>query len=155
MIIEDAQRILALRNRIGKLDQKIEALNGKSAIAQCLQSIPGFGPTCSGELAGEIGSLDRFSRESSLALYLGMAVLDNSSGKSRGVKTPRQVNSHAKAAMMTAVTRHVSQVPASKAYYDKKRAEGKKHNQAIRSLGRHLVRVIWSLIKQQRTYEIR
>lgn len=36
MIIEDAQRILALQNRIGKLDQKIEAFNGKSAIAQLM-----------------------------------------------------------------------------------------------------------------------
>lgn len=155
MIIEDAQRILALRNRIGELNRKIEVLNGKSAVARCIQSIPGFGSICSGELAGEIGALDRFTCESSLALYLGMAVLDNSSGKSRRVKTPRQVNTHAKAAMMTAVARHVSQVPSSKAYYDKKRAEGKKHNQAIRSLGRHLTRVIWSLIKQHRTYEIR
>ncbi|MDQ6976636.1 MAG: hypothetical protein Q9M75_00830 [Ghiorsea sp.] len=32
--------------------------------------------------------------------------------------------------------------PQSKAYYDKKRAEGKKHNQAVRSLARHLSRVI-------------
>ncbi len=50
--------------------------------------------------------------------------------------------------MMTAVARHIAYVPLSRAYYDKKRAEGKKHNQAIRSLGRHLVRVIWALVKK-------
>ncbi|SDY81730.1 hypothetical protein SAMN05421755_105123, partial [Nitrosomonas sp. Nm33] len=44
---------------------------------------------------------------------------------------------------------------SSRQYYDKKRAEGKKHNQAIRALGRHLVRVIWSMTKQGRKYEIR
>ncbi|MDQ7058687.1 MAG: hypothetical protein Q9N62_09760 [Ghiorsea sp.] len=37
--------------------------------------------------------------------------------------------------------------------YDKKRAEGKKHNQAVRSLARHLSRVIWSLVKNKRLYE--
>jgi hypothetical protein len=57
--------------------------------------------------------------------------------------------------MMVAVARHIECVPASRAYYDRKRAEGKKHNQAIRALGRQLVRVIWSLVKQGRKYEIR
>ncbi len=38
---------------------------------------------------------------------------------------------------------------------DKKHAEGKAHNQAVRALGRHLVRVIWSMVKQGRKYEIR
>ena len=71
-----------------------------------------------------------------------MAALDNSSGEKLGAKTPRQVNTRAKVAMMVAVARHIAHVPTSRAYYDKKRAEGKKHNQAIRSLGRHLVRVI-------------
>jgi hypothetical protein len=46
-------------------------------------------------------------------------------------------------------------VPTSRAYYDKKRAQGKKHNQAIRALGRQMIRVIWSMVKQQREYEIR
>ena len=57
--------------------------------------------------------------------------------------------------MMVAVARHIPHVPTSKAYYDKKRAEGKKHNQAIRALGRQLIRVIWSLVKNNRQYEIR
>jgi hypothetical protein len=46
-------------------------------------------------------------------------------------------------------------VTASQLYYLKKRAEGKAHNQAIRALGHHLVRVIWSLITHERDYEIR
>jgi hypothetical protein len=46
-------------------------------------------------------------------------------------------------------------VPESKVYYEKKRAEGKSHNQAVRALGRHLVRVIWSMLKNGRDYELR
>ena len=48
-------------------------------------------------------------------------------------------------------------IPAklTRTYYDKKRAEGKKHNQAIRSLGRHLVRVLWKMLTEDRDYEIR
>jgi hypothetical protein len=90
-----------------------------------------------------------------VALYLGMANLDHSSGQHQGAKAPRHVNSRAKAAMMTGVDRHRKQVPASQRYYEKKRLEGKSHNQAIRALGRHLCRVIYQMLKQDRDYEIR
>ena len=84
-----------------------------------------------------------------------MAPLDNSSGTYQRSKTPKQVNTRAKATMMFAVDHHRKQVPESQRYYEKKRAEGKKHNQAIRALGRHLTRMIFKLIKENRTYELR
>ena len=155
MIIEDARRILALCADIKALDRAIGAITQDSELAKRIGTIPGFGKTSQAELAGEIGTLVRFESEAGLALYLGMAALDNSSGKRIAARTPRQVNTRAKAAMMVAVTRHVSCVPASRAYYEKKRAQGKRHNQAIRALGRHLVRVIWSMMKNDRNYEIR
>ena len=107
------------------------------------------------EPAGEIGTFDRFTSKASLALYLGMCPLDKQSGQFHGTKSPRQVNRRAKVAMMTAVARHIERVPESRAYYEKKRAEGKKHNQAVRALGRHLVRVMWSMLSQERDYELR
>ena len=96
--------------------------------------------------------LDRFAFETSLALYAGMTRLDNSSGAYVGTKNTRQVNTQARAAMMTAAARHIDNAPESRAYYDKKRAEGKTHNQAVRALGRHLISVIWSMITRQRNY---
>jgi len=73
----------------------------------------------------------------------------------QGAKAPRHVNKHAKRAMMTGVDRHRKQVAASQRYYEKKRNEGKSHNQAIRALGRHLCRVIFQMLKHNRDYEIR
>lgn len=155
MIVQDAKRVLALGGDIKALDRCIKAAAADSSLANTIQSIPGFGDTTSAELAGEIGTMARFDSEASLALYTGMAALDNSSGKKTAARTPRQVNTRAKAAMMVAVARHIPYVPSSKAYYDRKRAEGKKHNQAIRALGRQLIRVMWALVKHSRTYEIR
>lgn len=155
MIVQDAKRVLALGGDIKALGRSIKAAAADSSLANTIQSIPGFGDTTSAELAGEIGTMARFDSEASLALYTGMAALDNSSGKKTAARTPRQVNTRAKAAMMVAVARHIPHVPSSKAYYDRKRAEGKKHNQAIRALGRQLIRVIWALVKHSRTYEIR
>ena len=155
MIQEDAQRCLDLEGKIKTLEIKIQQVASDSKIAKMLLSIPGFGAVCTSELAGEIGTIERFSKEGSLALYLGMSTLDNSSGKYQGSKAPKHVNTRAKAAMMIAVDRHRKHVPESQRYYEKKRSEGKKHNQAIRALGRHLSRIIYKLLKEEREYQIR
>lgn len=155
MIQEDARRCLELDDKVKRLEAKIAALAANSKIAKIFRSVPGFGAVCSSELAGEIGTIERFDKEGSLALYLGMATLDNSSGKYQGTKAPKQVNTRAKAAMMIGVDRHRKKVAQSQRYYEKKRAEGKKHNQAIRALGRHLTRIIYKLLKEEREYEIR
>src|SRR5580765_3147629 len=155
MIQEDAQRCLDLDEKIKALRAKIKEVAKDSKIVKVLLSIPGFGTICTAELAGEIGTLERFSKEGSLALYIGMSTLDNSSGKYQGSKQPKHVNTRAKAAMMVALDRHRKFVPQSQRYYEKKRSEGKKHNQAIRALGRHLCRIIYKLLKEEREYEIR
>ncbi len=155
MIQEDTQRCLDLDEKIKALETKIQQVAKDSKIAKTLLSIPGFGPVCTSELAGEIGTIERFNKEGSLALYLGMSTLDNSSGKYQGSKAPKHVNTRAKAAMMIAIDRHRKYVPESQRYYEKKRSEGKKHNQAIRALGRHLCRIIYKMLKEEREYEIR
>jgi transposase len=154
MILEDARRLIELGNAIKSLDAQMAALSQQSDIARCLLSLPGFGSTCCAELAGEIGTIDRFEHESSLALYLGMAPLDNASGTYKGVKTPSQVNKRAKMAMMTAVDHHRRNVAQSQAFYAKKRAQGKTHNQAIRALGRYLCKVMFKMLNENRLYEI-
>jgi transposase len=155
MIQEDAKRCLELDEKVKGLETKIREIAKESKIAKILLSIPGFGPVCTTELAGEIGTVERFSKEGSLALYLGMSTLDNSSGKYQGTKAPKHVNSRAKAAMMTALDRHRKYVPESQRYYEKKRAQGKKHNQALRALGRHLCRIIYKILKEEREYQLR
>jgi transposase len=155
IILSDAKRIIEIQDEIKKIEQNIEALSADSALAKRLRTIPGFGVICSAELAGEIGSIDRFHTEASLALYLGMAVLDNNSGNYKGTKRPKHVNGLGKAAMMVAAARHINHVEEAKRYYTKKRIEGKKHNQAVRSLGRQMIKVIWSMIKNQRDYEVK
>lgn len=155
MICEDAKRILELKKSITELEKQMEKLVQESRLAKLLKSIPGFGTVCAAEVAGEIGNIERFKSEAGLAIYLGLAPLDNSSGNYHGTKSPKQVNKRAKAAMIVAMSHNIRYVERSKTYYDKKRSEGKKHNQALRSLGRHMVRVIWSMIKNDCTYEHR
>ena len=65
-----------------------------------------------------------------------------------------RTNIRVKKALIAALGQHIRRVEKSKSYYDKKRQEGKKHNPALRSLGRHMIRVIWRMIKKKEDYEL-
>lgn len=154
MIYADAMRILSLREAIARLEVQISGLTAQSRIAQRLLTMPGIGSVCASELAGEIGNIERFSDEASLAVYLGVAPLDRSSGKRVGARLPRQINPRARDALITAMAHHMQAVPASRAFYDRKRVEGKTHMQALRALARHMVRIIFSMLKNNRDYRL-
>lgn len=153
MIIADARQMLVLRDQIIALEAQIDALAAQSVLAGRIRTVPGFGPICSAELAGEIGSITRFAKADSLAMYLGVAPLDNSSGKYRGSKVPKQINRRARDAMMIAAVHHVALVPKSKAYFDRKRAEGKSHQQAVRAIARMLAKVLYAMLKRGVDYK--
>lgn len=154
MIHADAMRMLGLRTAITQLDMQVTDLIAQSGIAQRLLSMPGMGNVCASELAGEIGNIERFEDEASLAVYLGVAPLDRSSGKRIGAKLPRQINPRARDALVTAIAHHMQAVPTSRAFYDRKRVEGKTHMQALRALARHMVRILFSMLANNRDYRL-
>ena len=85
MIQEDAFRILDLSDKIQVMEAKIEDIASRSDDrSKIYRLFPALVPFPKSELAGEIGTIDRFKDEAGLALYLGMAALDNSSGKQEG-----------------------------------------------------------------------
>ena len=43
-------------------------------------------------------------------------------------------------------------LPESREFYDRKRAEGKKHTQAVLALARRSVNVLWALLREDRPY---
>jgi hypothetical protein len=44
--------------------------------------------------------------------------------------------------------------PNSRTFYDRKRAEGKRHTQAVIALARRRINVLWALIRDRRLYEV-
>lgn len=154
MIYADAMRILSLREAIAQLEVQIAKLTAQSGIAQRLLGMPGMGCVCASELAGEIGNIERFKNEASLAVYLGVAPLDRSSGKRVGAKLPRQINPRARDALIIAMVHHMQAVPTSRVFYDRKRVEGKTHMQALRALARHMVRILFRMLVNDRDYRL-
>jgi len=154
MVVADARQMLRLRSQIMTLEVEIDHWCGQSILAQHIRTIPGFGLICAAELAGEIGAIERFAKADSLAVYLGSAPLANDSGKRSASKVPRQINFRARDALMIATVHHVAAVPTSKAYFDKKRAQGKTHQQAVRATARILAKVLFAMLKHGKPYQM-
>ncbi len=146
------RRILELKEEIEMLDRELEETGEKSAEVKQLKSIMGVGTKLSSRLAGEIGDIRRFNRESQLAVYCGVACIDDDSGKSKKTKAVYKANRICKATMIEIAGCTIRYVPESKTYYEKKRAEGKGHNHALRCLARQLIKVIFKMLTENREY---
>jgi transposase len=81
-----------------------------------------------------------------------VACIDDNSGKSKKTRAVYKANRICKATMIKIAGCTIKSVPESKTYYEKKRAEGKKHNHALRCLARQLIKVIFKLLMEDRDY---
>jgi hypothetical protein len=49
----------------------------------------------------------------------------------------------------------IQRSPASRAFYDGKRAQGKRHTQAVLALARRRVNVLWAMLRDHQPYQER
>ncbi len=150
-----SRRILELKEEIEILDRELEETGKQSPEVMQLRSIMGVGTKLSSRLAGEIGDIRRFNKESQLAVYCGVACIDDDSGKSKKTKVVYKANRICKSTMIEIAGCTIRYVQESKTYYEKKRAEGKDHNHALRCLARQLIKVIFKMLKEDRDYIVR
>jgi transposase len=135
---EQVAHIRQLNRRIEQLKRELVEL--VRAHRPQLLAEPGCGPLVAAILIGRTAGAQRFRSDASFALQSGTAPIPCSSGKhtqhrlNRG--GDRQLNH---ALHIVAITR-ANHDPATKAYLERKEAEGKTKKGALRCLKRHLAR---------------
>ncbi len=152
IISSGAGRVLELKEEITTLDSMLEELGKQSPEVKRLISMSGVATKLSSRFVGEIGDINRFEKEDQLAVYCGVACIDDDSGKSKKTRVVYKANRICKATMIEIAGCTIRYVPESKVYYEKKRAEGKKHNPALRCLARQLIKVVFKMLKEDRNY---
>ena len=100
-----------------------------------------------GKLIGEIAGAHRFSSDAKLARAGGIAPIPVSSGNTNRHRLDRGGNRQINTAIHRVAVTRARCHPETRAYIDRKRAEGKTTNEAIRCLKRHLARRIWHLLQ--------
>ena len=119
-------------------------------LGQVLVTLCGFGPRTGARTLAEIGDPDRFETGSRLASYAGLAPTDWRSGKSlNGAFQHRGGNHRLKNAMFIAAFVATRFDPDARAYYQRKRTEGKKHNAAVICVARRRCDLILAMLKNQ------
>jgi transposase len=150
-----AKRILQLQKEIKGIDQKMDQIGGQDKTIRHLKSMPAVGTKLASRFTGEIGDISRFPSERNLAIYCGIACVNNASGKTNKTKAVYKANKIAKQTLMMMAGGSIRVNPQCRNYYLKKRSEGKKHNHALRCLARQMIKVIYRMLTEDRDYQIK
>lgn len=136
------------------LEDDIEEVFFQHPLGKVLVSLCGFGPRTGARTLAEIGDPHRFRDGGRLAAYAGLTPVDRQSGTSiKGAHKNRAGNHRLKNAMFLAAFVASQHDPAAEVYYQKKRAEGKKHNAAIICLARRRCDLILAMLKTATPYQ--
>src|SRR5699024_5126824 len=125
---------------------RVEELVEAHPLCWLLTSIPAVGGRTAPRTLTE-GVTKGFDSAGHLASYAGLAPVTWRSGTSiRGDHSSRRGNKNLKRALFLSAFAALKD-PLSKAYYDKKRAEHKKHNQALIALARRRCNVLYAMLR--------
>jgi len=153
VIAELAAELDRVYGRRDVLAAEIEEAFLAHPFGELLATMPGIGPRTGPRILAEIGDGSAFTNGSKLAAYAGLAPVTRQSGTTLAGETrSRRGNHRLKNAMFLAAFAALRD-PASKAFYNRKRAEGKRHNAALICLARRRCDVILAMLRTRQPYQ--
>ncbi len=154
LVAKLAAQITTIDADLAHIDAEISTHVSQSDTAQLLLSMPGFGAVLAATFFAQIGgTLDNFDTVDRLACVAGLAPVPRDSGRVSGnLHRPRRFNRRLLRTCYLAALSSLKNSPASRAFYDRKRAEGKSHKQALIALARRRINVIWAMLRDHTPY---
>jgi transposase len=156
IVAELAKDVLALKERIESIDEEIGQRFFARPEARILISLPGMGPILGAEFLVAVGDVSAFESADRLAAYAGLVPAARDSGKRIGYhRRMRGGNKTLKRVFYQSAFSSLRGCAESRAFYERKRAEGKRHTQALIALARRRVNVLWAMLRDGTTFETR
>jgi len=145
-------QIIFLESQIQDLDFKIKELY--VGLNSHLLSVPGIGNIIAPVILSEIGDINNFDKPSKLIAFAGIDPSENQSGNKRSSneKTSKRGSPYLRHALFTASLVAIKNNKDLRAYYDKKKSEGKHHFVALTGISRKLLTIIYYILKEDRDY---
>ncbi|HEX2098852.1 MAG TPA: IS110 family transposase, partial [Rubrobacteraceae bacterium] len=152
IVAELAEDVLGLKERIESIDEEIGQRFFARPEARILTSLPGMGPILGAEFLVAVGDIRAFENADRLAAYAGLVPAARDSGKRVGNRRRmRGGNKTLKRVFYQSAFASLRSAPESRAFYDRKRAEGKSHTQGLIALARRRVNVLWAMLRDRTT----
>lgn len=154
LVAQLAGQIATIDAEIARVDEQIAQRFDQHPDASILVSMPGFGPVLAATfLANTGGDLNTFETVERLASVAGLAPAPRDSGRITGNHhRPKRFNRRLMRTCYLAALSSLKNSPASRAFYDRKRAEGKCHKQALIALARRRLNVLWAMLRDRTNY---
>lgn len=151
IIADIAREALAARDRLKATDQAIRERLAAHPDAALILSMPGMGATLTVEFIALVGRIDRFDSADALAAAAGLAPVLRQSGKTSFLRRATGGDKVLKRLFYQAAFTSLER-PDSRAFYDRKRAEGKRHHQAVIALARRRINVLWAILRNREPF---
>ncbi|WP_181647246.1 IS110 family transposase [Streptomyces sp. WAC00263] len=150
-----AREVMTLNEKIAEVDKLIESRFREHELAPVIASLPGIGPLLGAEfLAATSGDMSFFATPDRLAGFAGLAPAPRDSGRVSGnLHRPKRYHRGLQRVFYTSALISIRTCAESRRFYDRKRAEGKRHTQAVLALARRRVNVLWALLRDGRCYQ--
>jgi transposase len=154
LVTKLAASITAIDEDLVSIDAQITQQVARDEHAANLVTMPGFGPVLAATFFAQIGGgLDAFEDVDRLASVAGLAPVPRDSGRISGnLHRPRRFNRRLLRTCYLAALSSLKNSPSSRTFYDRKRAEGKSHKQALIALARRRINVIWAMLRDNTPY---
>jgi transposase len=143
----------ALATQVEVLREQVEAGFGRHPDAEIYLSQPGLGPVLGARVLAEFGDdPTRYADPKARKNYSGMAPITRASGTKRVVLARYARNRRLADALYQQAVSALTASPAARGYYDRQRARGATHHQALRALANRLVGILHGCLRHHAHY---
>lgn len=153
IVADLAQQLLALDERIARIDKQVTTVFRTHPQAAVIESMPGIGPILGAELVAAAGDFACYPDHGHLASAAGLVPVPRDSGRRTGnLHRPKRYNRQLRRVFYLSAQSSIVRDGPNRDFYLKKRAEGLKHIQAVIALARRRVAVLWALLRENRCF---
>jgi transposase len=160
--------LLQYKEHLSELEAEIDTLAKEIEEYKIIQSIPGIGEKIAATIISEIGEIDRFNHPKKLVAFAGVdpEVFESGKFKATLVRITKRGSSRLRHALYMAVRSGIRDcrkqkttdeiIPRNKrlrAFYDKKREEGKLYKVAVIACVNKLLHWIYAILKNRTTFQ--
>ncbi|CAN5268806.1 IS110 family transposase [soil metagenome] len=137
-LISDLERIYARKKAANKELKALVAATGTS-----LMELPGIGPSGAARLLVEVADITRFPDRDHFASWNGTAPIDASSGDQVRHRLSRAGNRQINRVLHIMATVQLRNQTEGRAYYDRRKGDGKTSMESMRALKRRLSNIVY------------
>lgn len=154
LVVTLAETLLALHAQIRDYDQRIKGLFEDHPDRAIFLSLRGAGLRTAARMAAEFGDdRQRFGCAGDVAAFAGTAPITSQSGKSCVAHFRRACCKPFRETLYQFAFCSLNWNPWARAYYDAKRAQGKRHAETLRALGCIWVRILYAMWRDRSPYD--